>query len=72
MVAMVARIQSPKETVATRLSCHQMLPMVAKTIAHLPHALGACRAFACAVLAHMNVPPALVHSLSLMSNLTPS
>jgi len=72
MMAVVARIQNPKETVATRLSGHQMLPMVAKTIICLPYGLGACCAFTCVVLAHMNVPPASVCSLSLMSNLTPS
>jgi len=72
MVAVVARIQSPKETVATRLGCHQMLPVAAKTIARLPRALGACHAFACTVLACVNVPPASVRLLSLMSNLTPS
>jgi len=72
MVAVVACIQSPKETVATGLSRHQMLPVAAKTIACLQRALGAYCAFACAILARVNVPPALVRSLSLMSNLTPS
>jgi len=69
---MVARIQSPKETVATGLGRHQILPMAAKTIARLPHALRACCTFACTVLACMNIPLASVRLLSLMLNLTPS
>jgi len=41
-MAVVACIQNPKETVATGLSGHQMLPMVAKTIICLPCGLRAC------------------------------